>query len=209
MNKEELIGKLHMIYAGDRNALEEMVGYYDGLKQGIEIVQQENKELKEQLLVTQTNEETFRLEMKDITQTLGLDEDTIFDDVKAFVRSLEVENQKLQTEKEQLNSLVNSCQEEIRQLKKKLEERPKEYVFIGNAQNKTRDFINQITKDNKEYKNQQKEFINYLEDEIKFYKNRDSYMVEHIHGSYDLTQIELNILKEILQKYKSIIGDDK
>ena len=94
MNKEELIGKLHMIYAGDRNALEEMVGYYDGLKQGIEIVQQENKELKEQLLVTQTNEETFRLEMKDITQTLGLDEDTIFDDVKAYVSSLEVENQK-------------------------------------------------------------------------------------------------------------------
>ena len=58
MNKEELIGKLHMIYAGDRNALEEMVGYYDGLKQGIEIVQQENKELKEQLLATKTNEET-------------------------------------------------------------------------------------------------------------------------------------------------------
>lgn len=28
------------------------------------------------------------------------------------------ENQKLETEKEQLNSLVNSCQEEIRQLKK-------------------------------------------------------------------------------------------
>ena len=27
MNKEELIGKLHMIYAGDRNALEEMIGY--------------------------------------------------------------------------------------------------------------------------------------------------------------------------------------
>ena len=94
MTKEELIGKLHMIYAGDRNALEEMVGYYDGLKEVVEIVQQENKELKEQLLVTQTNEETFRLEMKDITQTLGLDEDTIFDDVKAFVRSLEVENQK-------------------------------------------------------------------------------------------------------------------
>ena len=46
MNKEELIGKLHMIYAGDRNALEEMVGYYDGLKQVIEIVQQENKKYK-------------------------------------------------------------------------------------------------------------------------------------------------------------------
>ena len=104
MNKEELIGKLHMIYAGDKNALEEMVGYYDGLKQGIEELQQESKQLKEQLLVTQTNEETFRLEMKDITQTLGLDEDTIFDDVKAFVRSLEVENQKY---KEVIDKIFN------------------------------------------------------------------------------------------------------
>lgn len=54
----------------------------------LEKLQQENRQLKEQLLVTQTNEETFRLEMEDITQTLGLDEDTIFDDVKAYVRSL-------------------------------------------------------------------------------------------------------------------------
>ena len=51
-------------------------------------LQQENKQLKEQLLVAQTNEETFRLEMEDITKTLGLDEDTLFDDVKAYVRSL-------------------------------------------------------------------------------------------------------------------------
>ena len=49
---------------------------------------EENKQLKEQLLVAQTNEETFRLEMEDITQTLGLDEDTIFDDVKSYARSL-------------------------------------------------------------------------------------------------------------------------
>lgn len=51
-------------------------------------LKQKNKKLKEQLLVAQTNEETFRLEMEDITQTLGLDENTIFDDVKAYVRSL-------------------------------------------------------------------------------------------------------------------------
>ena len=51
-------------------------------------IQKENKQLKEQLLVTQDNEETFRLEMEDITQTLGLDEDTLFDDVKAYARSL-------------------------------------------------------------------------------------------------------------------------
>lgn len=54
----------------------------------IKQLKQENKQLKEQLLVAQTNEETFRLEMEDITKILGLDEDTIFDDVKAYVRSL-------------------------------------------------------------------------------------------------------------------------
>lgn len=53
----------------------------------IENLQQENKQLQEQLLA-QTNEETFRLEMEDITKVLGLDEDTLFDDVKAYARSL-------------------------------------------------------------------------------------------------------------------------
>lgn len=54
----------------------------------IENLQQENKQLQEQLLVSQTNEETFRLEMEDITRALGLDEDTLFDDVKVYARSL-------------------------------------------------------------------------------------------------------------------------
>lgn len=49
---------------------------------------QENKQLKEQLLVSQTNEETFRLEMEDITKILGLDDNTLFDDVKLCVKSL-------------------------------------------------------------------------------------------------------------------------
>lgn len=48
MNKEELIGKLQMVYVGDKNALNELISYYDGLKQGIEELQQENKQLKEQ-----------------------------------------------------------------------------------------------------------------------------------------------------------------
>lgn len=47
MIKEELIGKLQMVYVGDKNAFNELVGYYDGLKQGIEIVQQENQKYKE------------------------------------------------------------------------------------------------------------------------------------------------------------------
>lgn len=79
MNKEELIiGFFEKGYCCD----------LDEVKNTCLDLLKENKKLKEQLLVTQTNEETFRLEMKDITQTLGLDEDTIFDDVKAYVRSL-------------------------------------------------------------------------------------------------------------------------
>lgn len=57
------------------------------LRDNIKLLQ-ENKQLKEQLLVSQTNEETFRLEMEDITKILGLDENTLFDDVKLCVKSL-------------------------------------------------------------------------------------------------------------------------
>ena len=52
MNKGELIGKLQMVYVGDKNALNELIGYYDGLRQGIEELQQENKQLKEELKYT-------------------------------------------------------------------------------------------------------------------------------------------------------------
>ena len=92
---------------------------------------------------------------------------------------------------------------ENQSLKKQLEERTKEYVFIGNAQNKTRDFINQITKDNKEFKNQQKEFIEYLENEIKERKIQ-------ILGYHPTTQLLIEQIieteKMVLSKYIEIIG---
>ena len=47
VNREELIGKLQMVYVGDKNALNELIGYYDGLKDVIKILQQENARLKE------------------------------------------------------------------------------------------------------------------------------------------------------------------
>lgn len=43
MDREELIGKLHMVYVGDKNALDELTGYYDGLKQVIEILKEKNE----------------------------------------------------------------------------------------------------------------------------------------------------------------------
>lgn len=111
-------------------------------------------------------------------------------------------------ETKDVQKAIKQLQQENQELKKQLEERPKEYVFIGNAQNKTRDFINQITKDNKEYKNQQKEFIEHLEDEINKLKEQiKNYDIWHEVG----TDINFLILKkqfylEILQKYKAIIG---
>lgn len=49
MNREELIGKLQMVYVGDKNALNELIGYYDGLKDVIKILQQENARLKDNI----------------------------------------------------------------------------------------------------------------------------------------------------------------
>lgn len=45
--------------------------------------------LQEKLKVSQTNEETYRLEMQDITKCLGLKEDTIFDEVKEYATNLQ------------------------------------------------------------------------------------------------------------------------
>ena len=95
-----------------------------------------------------------------------------------------------------------SLLKENQSLKKQLEERHKEYVFIGNAQNKIRDFINQITKDNKEFKNQQKEFIEYMNKTIEELECDDT-DDEEMKG-YVIQRIDT--FKEILSKYKSIIG---
>lgn len=104
-------------------------------------------------------------------------------------------------EKEQLNSLVNSCQEEIRRLKKQLGE----YKLI------TIDY-QELEARNKDLENQQKEFILYLENEI--YSIEPKGTVINYNCEYDSEedyisamkeQSKLNTLKEILSKYKEII----
>ncbi|MCI7207797.1 MAG: hypothetical protein MSA15_17600 [Clostridium sp.] len=49
MNKEELIGKLQMVYVGDKNALNEMIDYYDELFDEMSDWREEVKELKKLL----------------------------------------------------------------------------------------------------------------------------------------------------------------
>lgn len=118
---------------------------------------------------------------------------------------------------ELFNEMVN-WREETKELKKQLEEYKLQNINLrADIMIKKMALPNELIKDKtfydlydmptyEELLAQQKEFIKYLEDEIKFYKNKDSYMVVHIHGSYDLNDIELKLLEEILQKYKSIIG---
>ena len=107
-------------------------------------------------------------------------------------------------EKEQLNSLVNSCQEEIRQLKKQLEENKDKINWYENFEiNKT------IDKLRIKHNNQQKEFIKYLEDEIKRINPKNLYISELNLRLDDIKFTQYLIYKEILQKYKELIGDDK
>lgn len=120
--------------------------------------------------------------------------------IQGYVEMIEEENQELK--QKYLNAVADyeTTMAEKEQLKKQVEEALKNYekeAYIVDKQTR------QLTD---EYKNtkyqsdkvnslltQQKEFIKYLEDEIKIYSN--TYMGEM-----------LKELKEILQKYKSIIG---
>ena len=103
-------------------------------------------------------------------------------------------------EKEQLNSLVNSCQEEIRRLKRQLEE--KENIAC-NWKDSCLENAGKI----EELENQQKEFIDFLEDLIK--QNETVVEVSKYGLPKNCSKLLIDFYKEILSKYKEIIGDDK
>ena len=163
-------------------------------------LQQENKKLKEQLLVAQTNEETFRLEMEDITKTLGLDEDTIFDDVKTYARSLK-ENKILRENAEHNDKVVDKVNWENMLLKKENQDLKKQlenYKKLG---------FKYLQDKNNNLENQQKEFIEYLEDLIK--QNETVVEVSKYGLPKNCSKLLIDFYKQILQKYKDIIGDVK
>ena len=108
---------------------------------------------------------------------------------------------KLQADKEQLNSLVNSCQEEIRQLKKQAEEINKMIEKCG--------FVNieQVMLNYCGLLAQQKEFIEYLEYKLCIAnKVLDEQEEDEEVRGYVLAR--KFILEEILSKYQEIIGKD-
>ena len=200
---KEILEELENMY--EISELEEQVNNINKIRDYIINLQQENKQLKEQLLATQTNEETFRLEMEDITKILGLDEDTIFDDVKTYARSLK-ENKILRENAEHNDKVVDKVnwenmllKKENQELKKQLEENKDKINWYENFEiNKT------IDKLRLKHNTQQKEFIEYMNKTIEELECDDvddeemkGYLIQRI-GTF----------KEILQKYKDIIGDD-
>ena len=101
-------------------------------------------------------------------------------------------------EKEQLNSLVNSCQEEIRRLKKQLEDTNEELELVRC------DLHNRTSERDGYYRNieilenQQKEFIEYMNKTIEELEC-DDVSDEEMKG-YLIQRID--IFKEILSKFK-------
>lgn len=122
------------------------------------------------------------------------------------------ENERLSEQLELLTSKLDEYDlitDERNQLKKQLEETDRKLFFTKNELD-----MRQKSIDNK--LNQQKEFIKYLEDKIYSIEPKGTginynceYDSEEDYVMAMQEQSRLNTLKEILQKYKSIIGDDK
>lgn len=106
-------------------------------------------------------------------------------------------------EKEQLNSLVNSCQEKIRQLKKQLEESKDNY----NCLLKQKEQFEYIMSKRVDYQGRQKEFIKYLEDEKdRLIKETSHYYIDSFDRQHSVNKTIYDEVDMILQKYKEIIG---
>lgn len=161
----------------EKGTIEMSNEYYNLLEEKMARLINENQELKK-INNRFYNENCKLREEHNITDISLLDEN--YELQQKYLNAV-ADYETTMFEKEQLNRLVNSCQEEIRQLKKQLEN----YKKLG---------FKYLQDKNNNLENQQKEFINYLEDESK-----------EVYRDGGLRQ---NIFRQILQKYKSIIGEN-
>lgn len=148
-------------------------------------LQQENQELKKQLDYLRSgeyyNQLRFENEMlQQVVDTNGVPSE-VYDYIDCTHRNTEL-------------------LEENKELKKQLEEKNKHQIFIDTQDMEERYaeglYQDYLEEENKKYKNQQKEFIEYLTSYIDLLSNKPDLIEE----------AEIDILEEILSKYKSIIG---
>lgn len=129
-----------------------------------------------------------------------------------FILTCEKDNEELRKDINYYKNMTSRLKKENQELKKQVEV-SNELVAQGTlTEMKLRDEVNRWRKEYqdtykdvrieiKEYKTQQKEFIKYLEDEI--------HSCEAVSDLLFNSNKEMKVYKEILQKYKSIIGDDE
>lgn len=113
------------------------------------------------------------------------------DNISKFIFELEQENKKLNGAIQTYDILLKSSIEENQDLKKQIENNIKINIADHKYASKCEDKV--IT-----LEAHQKEFIKYLEDEIESYELTSDLIFNH--------NKEMKIYKDILQKYKSIIG---
>lgn len=131
--------------------------------------------------------------------------------VQGYVEMIEKENQELNLELSGYrqailnNKEMLGLKEQNDKLKKQLEDYIKSNMKLkeelSNKRKEYQDTYKDVRIEIKEYKTQQKEFIKYLEDEIEACELTSDLIFNH--------NKKMKIYKEILQKYKSITGDDK
>ena len=127
--------------------------------------------------------------------------------IQGYVEMIEEENQELELELSGYRKAISNnkeilgLKEQKQELKKQLEEYIKQNMKLKNElfdkRKEYQDTYKDVRIEIKEYKTQQKEFIKWLEDYINLFDKKDIYE----EGSCDM-------LEEILQKYRSIIGEN-
>lgn len=169
-------------------------------KDELKFLLRENQELKSQLKGTThcfDEKEHKRLSEQLELLTSKLDEyDLIVDERNQLKKQLEVGEEQYNDLVEEKESLQEQLSSNILQL-----EEYKEQVNKG-LYNSCLPYTTGYNKAIKDKEIQQKEFIKWLEDEIHTIETTFS----QINGNYGLMNEKLEALKEVLQKYKEIIG---
>lgn len=200
MNKEELIGKLQMVYVGDTNALNELIGYYDGLKQGIDELQQENQELKKQL----EEWERLLINAKEMLDLQGCDGNYNYDSyMLGLYNGMEYIIALFEKRKPNFKDGKNIEFLDLKQKRNLINKFNKEYDEEDKKKNPDRNYA-EIMPDAEEVyrryyamKTQQKKFIEYI-----------SSYIELLNDKPDLVELsQKDVLEEALLKYKEIIGN--
>lgn len=128
--------------------------------------------------------------------------------IQGYVEMIEEENQEL---KLQLSGTTHCFdEEEHRELKKQNQELKKQLENTINSYTEEHNLRHNSDLKLDVLNTQQKEFILYLEDEIKNINPKEDDDEEEVYRVYGYDEmVKYIMLKEILKKYKSIIGDDK